>query len=316
MGESVKKGLLYGFIIISVIFFVWFLFNMFYTFWGTTGEIEVPNVTSISVDDAEKTLKSKHLSIMVVDSRYDNKLPENTVISQEPLAGVKVKKGRDILVVVSSGPDLCEVPKLIGLTLREGKIMLSNYMLDAGKVEKGQDNTVEQEQIFNQNPLPGSRVKKGTKVDVTVNSGGQPSVRVPKFAGMNIKDARSKMEDLKLKTGSIKWEYSDEEDLGQILWQSINEDELVYPGTNVSFKISAGTRYIDLKLKQDNIIFVVPASSKKMNVKAVLNDLTGPQTIYESTHSSGDRINLLVTSWGPSEIIIYIDEQIAKRANL
>lgn len=316
VAESVKKGLLYGFIIISILFFGWYLFNLYYTFWGSVGDVETPVITNVSLEDANKILKSKRLRILVVDSRYDNTVPENTVITQEPLPGVRVKRGRDILVVVSSGPDLSDVPKVTGLTLREAKIMLANYKLEVGKIENGQDNSVEQEQIFRQDPLAGSKVKKGSKVDVVVNSGGHPDIKVDKYIGSNISDVRSKLEATRLKIGEIKWEYSDEKDLGEILWQSLEEGRLVYPGTNISFKISAGTRYIDLKLKQDNIVFVVPASSKRMNVKVEINDLTGVQTVYEGLHSSGDRLTLFVTSWGPSEVIVYIDEKIVKRANL
>jgi len=314
--DSIKKGLLYGFIILSLIFFAWYMANLYYTFWGTSGDVELPNITNMPKAEAEKVLKSKHLNMLISSSRFDNTLPENTIITQEPLPGVKVKRGRDILVIISSGPDLCEVPKLTGLTFREGKIMLANYMLDVGKVDKEKDNTVEPDCILKQDPAPGSKVKKGAKVDLVINAGGVPDIKIPKFVGKNIKDVRSELNNLKLRVGEIKWEYSDEKDIGEVLWQSIDENNMVYPGTDISFKMSAGSRYIDLKLKQDNITFIVPASNKRMNVKADLNDITGIQTIYEGAHSSGDKINLFVSSWDNAEIIIYIDEKVIKRANL
>lgn len=316
MTESIKKGILYGFVIISLIFFTWWLFNLYNTFWGTTAVVEVPNITSMPLHDAEKALKKKHLNMLVSDSRYDNTVPENVVITQEPLPGAKVRKGRDIMIIVSSGPDLCEVPKVTGLTVRESQIMLSNYKLELGKTDKAQDNTVSQECIFKQDPLSGSKVKKGTKVDVVINSGGAPDIKAPKLAGQNIKDVRDKLDSLKLRVGEIKWEYSDEKDLGEILWQSLDEGTLVYPYTDISFKVSAGSRYIDLKLKQDNIIFTAPASSKKMDIKIVLTDLTGAQAVYAGTQGSGDKINLFVTSMGPAEVVIYIDEKVVKRAAL
>lgn len=316
MSDSIKKGLIYGFIILSLIFFAWYMANLYYTFWGTAGDVENPNITNMPRTEAENILKQKHLNLLVSGSRFDNTIPENTVITQEPLPGVKVKKNRDILVIISSGPDLCEVPKLIGLTFRESKIMLANYMLELGKVEKEKDSTVEPDCVLKQDPLACSKVKKGTKVDLVVNAGGAPDIKVPKFIGKNIKDVRTELSNLKLRVGEIKWEYSDEKDIGEILWQSMDENNMVYPGTDISFKMSGGSRYIDLKLKQDNITFVVPASNKRMNVKVDLNDITGMQTIYEGLHSSGDKIDLFVTSWDNAEIIIYIDEKVIKRANL
>lgn len=316
MDGSVKKGLLYGFIILSVIFFAWYGANLYYTFWGSSGDIEVPNVTNMILKDAERALKQKHLNLLVSSSRYDNTVPENTVISQEPLGGAKVKKNRDILVIISSGPDLSEVPKLVGLSFRESRIMLANYMLEVGKIEKKQDNTVERDYVLSQDPLPGSKIKKGSKVDLVINAGGEPNIKIPKFVGKNIKDVRGELNSLKLKVGEIKWEYSDEKDIGEILWQSMDEGSLAYPGTDISFKMSAGSRYIDLKLKQDNISFVTPTSNKRMNVRVELSDATGMQTIYEALHSGADKIDLFVTSWGSAEIIIYIDEKVIKRANL
>lgn len=64
--------------------------------------IEVPDVTSKSLQEAEKILSAKGLQIKAVAESYNRELPAGCVIVQNPKAGASVKEGRIVYVTLNS----------------------------------------------------------------------------------------------------------------------------------------------------------------------------------------------------------------------
>lgn len=64
-------------------------------------EIAVPNVTNQTSDDASILLEQEGLYAVVEDSTYDPKRPVGVVISQRPVAGSKVKMGREVMLIIN-----------------------------------------------------------------------------------------------------------------------------------------------------------------------------------------------------------------------
>ena len=132
------------------------------------GEVMVPKVTGLEIKEAYEAVERAGLKLKVHESRFDKKVKKRTILEQNPGSGKKVREGRTILVVVSSGPELMKVPKLVGEDLRTAKIALSNSKLNVGEIvfvnaEYGQD-----EAIVSQNPSAGKQVLKGQVVKLTV----------------------------------------------------------------------------------------------------------------------------------------------------
>lgn len=65
-------------------------------------EIEVPNISGISLDNATQILARQDLVAVVTDSSYNAALPASTVTEQTPRAGQKVKPGREIYLVINT----------------------------------------------------------------------------------------------------------------------------------------------------------------------------------------------------------------------
>lgn len=146
--------------------------------------VTVPAITGKELAEANKALEDKGLHLSIQESRHTNKHPDRHIISQDPVAGRKVRKGRQILAVVSLGPELVDVPELKGKTLREARILLSNSRLRVGKVSYKQEKYGEPEQVLEQRPSGGEKVAKGRPVDLTVQRGSSSASRLarPHFA--------------------------------------------------------------------------------------------------------------------------------------
>jgi serine/threonine-protein kinase len=132
------------------------------------GEKKVPKVVGLEIKAAYEAIEKQGLKLQVHESRYDKKVPKRVVLSQNPAAGRNVREGRTILVAVSLGPELMEVPKLEGESLRSAKIALSNSKLMLGKVTFEDAAYGEDEAVVKQNPGPGKLVQRGQQVHLTV----------------------------------------------------------------------------------------------------------------------------------------------------
>jgi len=60
---------------------------------------------------------------------------------------------------------------------------------------------VEQDQVVDQTPPPGSPVKPGRRIYLTVNSGTAPVVSVPDLSGTSLREARNRLTSLGLEVG-------------------------------------------------------------------------------------------------------------------
>lgn len=136
-------------------------------------EVVVPEVKGKEIKAAYEAIEKMGLRLQVHENRFDKKVPKRIVLSQNPAGGKKVREGRTILVVVSLGPELMEVPKLTGETLRSAKINLSNAKLELGKVTFEEAVYGQDEEVTKQNPAAGKEVPRGERVHLTVRRGAR-----------------------------------------------------------------------------------------------------------------------------------------------
>ena len=70
-----------------------------YTMHGES--VDVPEVKGMMIADAEYALERLKLMIVIVDSAYVREQPAGIVLEQKPIAGCRVKSGREIYLTVN-----------------------------------------------------------------------------------------------------------------------------------------------------------------------------------------------------------------------
>jgi beta-lactam-binding protein with PASTA domain len=161
-----------GFIIltITILFFITIKWLNSYTSHGNL--INVPDFKGKQIIDLENFLSDKKVSYLIIDSIYDPNEKPGVVIKQEPEYNSKVKENRTIyLYVTGNVPPQIQMPKLIDRSERQARLIIQTYGLKLGKVtEKRADcNGCVIGQVINGKDVnPGSTVKKGSVVDLTV----------------------------------------------------------------------------------------------------------------------------------------------------
>ncbi|EEH63458.1 kinase domain protein [Gleimia coleocanis DSM 15436] len=85
--------------------------------------IEVPNLVGIIREDALSRLENLGLKVNVTEE-FSDTVPTHNVISQEPAVASTLYKGDVVSLVISKGPELREVPNVIGKNLNEATSIL------------------------------------------------------------------------------------------------------------------------------------------------------------------------------------------------
>ena len=97
--------------------------------------VVVPYVESQQIDLAVEMLEELELAPNVVQYNYHPTVPENTVIRIDPPSGRSIKQGRSVQLYVSKGKQEIQVPSLIGKTMDEVALILSNTNIIVEEVE-------------------------------------------------------------------------------------------------------------------------------------------------------------------------------------
>jgi beta-lactam-binding protein with PASTA domain len=131
------------------------------------------------------------------------------------------------------------VPALSGTTFDRAASILDSLGLQAVKSDTRPDPDAPLGTIVNQNPLPGSVVKGGRRVYLTV-SGGEAVVYVPSLRGRSLRDAKFALERGGLTLGDVEYAASDSFPQNTVIQQFEPPGKQLPKGSNVGVLISIG----------------------------------------------------------------------------
>ncbi|MDR0368724.1 MAG: PASTA domain-containing protein [Bacteroidales bacterium] len=101
-------------------------------------EYLLPDFTGMDSEQLHRFVRDSNLyefEIVIVDSVFVPDKKGGTVLTQDPVAGSKVKKGRKVyLSVVAMSMPKIEMPNLVDLSLRQAENMLQTNDLQLGQV--------------------------------------------------------------------------------------------------------------------------------------------------------------------------------------
>ncbi len=130
-------------------------------------EIEVPDLRGLTPDAAKKELLRLGLVAGAADGVNSDEYAKGLVAEQTPKPGEKIEKGSTVTLRISLGPDLIEVPNVIG----KSQVAATNELQNAGfDVSANED--------YSNSPAgtviaysPTGSQQKGTVVVITVSKG-------------------------------------------------------------------------------------------------------------------------------------------------
>ena len=130
-------------------------------------EIKVPDVSMMTVVDAEKTLKDLGFTINEeYKEQSSDEVDAGKVIKTLPSSGVTRKKGTEITLVVSTGENKITVENYVGKNFYEVKGMLETYGIRVTSEKKEVDDKegITEYTIIEQSLPEGTKISEGDKI--------------------------------------------------------------------------------------------------------------------------------------------------------
>lgn len=204
---------------------------------GPGAVVRVPSVQARPQAQAVEAVRAASLDARVVEG-FSETVPAGQVISSTPAPGAEVRKGTDVRLLVSKGPERYLVPKVVGMSRAEAERQLVATNLKVGKVTTAFSEKIPEGQVVAAKPGPGASLKRGTAVALTISKGRQP-ISVPDFTGKPASQAEGKLTDLGLKVDASKEENSDTVPKGMVISQDPRGGRL-FRGDTVTLVVSKG----------------------------------------------------------------------------
>ncbi len=137
--------------------------------------VEVPDFTKMNAGELSDSRYAADFDFEVVDSVYFADASGGSVVKQDPLPGVMVKKDRTIyLTVATSHADKIKMPNLKDLSLRQATSLLETFGLKVGSLEYVADfaqNAVYAQKYRGVEIDPDAEIAKGAVIDLVIGGG-------------------------------------------------------------------------------------------------------------------------------------------------
>lgn len=133
----------------------------------------VPEIIGMSLSKAENLLKDEGYAIGKITKKFDSSKTVGIVLEQFPKAMDKAPKGSKINLVVNEGEKT--VPNVVGQKLATAKQLLEKDGLVVGSTSYTK-NQADKDTVLSTDPVPGSHLSEGAKVNLTLSSGGSDSM--------------------------------------------------------------------------------------------------------------------------------------------
>jgi len=168
-------------------------------------EVVLPNVQGMNIIEAQKILEKNKFQTIIKERRFHSSFDKNTVMTQNPFPGTKVKEGRKVYLVISIGDKPIIVPDFRGYTQQQAEIKCNEVGLNLVETKYEYNGNYQPNIVFDQSLEPNTEVEKNTKISLTVSFGKNPNEKfnVPNFIGWDFEKAKNKINNLGLNIGSV-----------------------------------------------------------------------------------------------------------------
>jgi beta-lactam-binding protein with PASTA domain/predicted Ser/Thr protein kinase len=193
--------------------------------------LTVPNVQGLAVDDARQAITDVGFT-PVVESAYDDTVPDGDVISQNPNPGQAIVKGNSVTLTVSKGPAPVRIPNLANQPANEASTTLTSLGF---QVRQRQEFSTDANlgDVIRTAPKAGTNAPKGSTVTLIVSKGPR-SFALPSVVGASKDAAQLRLEGLGLSVNAFPIPNPGGRPVGEVLFQVPGAGTIVHQGDQVA----------------------------------------------------------------------------------
>ncbi len=179
-----------------------------------------------SSEQVRRLLEERTLAAEDGGEAYSTTVPVGGVAALEPPPGTAVDTGSTVTLVYSKGAPPVEIPDLEGETEAQARAELEELGLIVRDVVIEFDDDVAGGSVVEVSPEPGTTVKAGSTVSLTVSD----AVELPSLLGRSVGQARDELGRLGL---DVRVRQLTESDSSRVIRQRPSSGDLVRPGSTV-----------------------------------------------------------------------------------
>jgi serine/threonine-protein kinase len=276
----------------------------------------VPDLVGKDVLVGLEMLSDLGLNTRVKGTRYDDQVPQHYVIEQSPEPGSAIKRGRDVKIQVSRGPESIVMPNLSGLSLQQTKIVLTENGLCQGVVSRMYSRLHAMSQVMAHYPRASSVVSRKGCVDLLVSQGTDSfSMAMTDLIGFPLETAIRRLEQLQLSAGHIRSVIDDDAAPGSIVAQAPMAGYRVSVGSLVELQVNRIPTGPTIGAQQPLggmglFHFALDNGFLNRRVEVKLNQALFSINLFDDFMRPGQEIWLLIPKDGNPTVLVYLDGQL------
>jgi len=149
-------------------------------------EVSIPDLAGLTVAQASEAALHSGLDLNIENKFYSRTVPAGRILSQAPAAGSRVRRGWQVRVTESLGPQQVTIPDVVGEPVREASLDLRKASLDLGTLAH-MDAPGDTDMVLSQTPPPDAGVDQ-PRVNLLLSqqgAGASEAFVMPSFVGMS-----------------------------------------------------------------------------------------------------------------------------------
>jgi eukaryotic-like serine/threonine-protein kinase len=167
-------------------------------------EVQVPAVIGLTPPDAERAVAGLGLQIEVERQYYSPAIPEGRIMTQMPLPGTKVRRGWQVRVAQSMGPQRVSIPDVTKQSERAAELNIRRRGLEVASIADIQLSGSPPDQVLAQSPPANASQVAAPKTNLLVTvAPDAPAFVMPNFAGQPLGSATRTLQDAGFKLGTV-----------------------------------------------------------------------------------------------------------------
>jgi eukaryotic-like serine/threonine-protein kinase len=167
-------------------------------------EATVPNLIGMSPAEGERAVANLGLSLLVERQYYSADVSEGRIMTQVPSAGTRVRRGWQVRVAQSLGPQRVAIPDVLGQSGRAADLNIRRRGLDVSSVAYLLLQGDTSDQVVAQSPPANTTGVSAPRISLLIGAPAQPQNFVmPSFIGQPLGTVNLTLLDAGFHVGAV-----------------------------------------------------------------------------------------------------------------
>ena len=276
-----------------------------YIYHGGQG-VFLPQIEGMGVVKALELLGEREIPLRVAGRVFSDEVPVNHVVSQSPPGGRRIRVGRTVSLVLSSGSREVKIPQVVGENLSRAETLIRIKGLRVGAVGRLFDPDRPIDEVLGLWPPAGETVRRGDPVTFLVSQGPRErAYAMPSLIGEPVNVALDHVRRIRLSAGRVR--YIDREGAlrGTVVTQVPRPGQRVLAGHRVNVEVARGS---DQLVGNFSVLrYKVPTGRPRRHIRVELETNGEKQDSLDREVSAGEEIHQLIPLSGRTWARIFLD---------